>query len=416
MDRARIQSSITAWQRFYREARDSVITRASDAAIPKTGMALALLGLRRSGKTHHAINLSKQFKPEEVFFYNFEDPLFLEDNSTRQLTELLSVAEEYGEPRLLILDEIQNITGWERWVRSSIDQKRYQIIVTGSSAKLLDSSLATSLTGRCLAYTIWPLSLSEFQKFTAGEIINSKTALTRILKYGALPEVALQPDPKLKEKILDQYLTDILFKDVVSRASIRNTRVLRQIATYYFTNTSSLHSHSAISKAFRVTTDMVANITEALKESNLIFEVDRYHKSLKVQSRDSRKIYVIDPGLRNIGARSASEDLGKLLENLVFLELKRQGKAVNYFKEEFETDFVITTHYKPEALIQVCATGLSDEKTRLREIRALEESMGALSLKRSTIVTLDREEKIQCRNGKLIEVVQAHKWLDQIVS
>lgn len=414
MDRTLLKQSLDEWHEWYLRALHSLTDRdALPIARPTQDLALALTGIRRCGKTHLAFQLSKNTPPDAVLYYNFEDPLFYSHNHVKHLDVLLSVAQEYRETRieLLILDEIHVVEGWERWLRKLIDQKRFRIIVTGSSAKLLSAELATSLTGRAIEYAVWPFSFSEylsFKKLEPGTRDELRFHFREFLFWGGFPEVA-KMEALQKKVLLQQYLGDILLKDVISRHEIRNKRALDQVVLYYLTNPSSLHSYSALAKAFGFDAVTAGQYTSMLQDAFFVFEVHRYHHNLKVQSRDAKKVYIGDAGLRVIGARSASPDYGKLLENAVFLELRRRKKDIYYFYEKAEVDFLTVEAYKPLELIQVCASDLSEGKTYIRETEALQEAMRATGLHEAVIITFDREEKIACPEGE-IEMIPAVRW------
>ncbi|MCA9749562.1 MAG: ATP-binding protein [Romboutsia sp.] len=399
------------------KSRNSLFDR--ELIVPHTTLdfAVALTGVRRCGKTHIAFQMSKDIPISQVLYYNFEDPLFYSNNKIENLDLLLSVAQEFRSEKisLLILDEIHVVDGWERWLRKLIDQKRFRIIVTGSSAKLLSSELATSLTGRAIEHRVWPLSLKEVIKFKGIKSESSSELnflLRETLEWGSLPEVVkLSVDHK--KKLLQQYLNDILLKDVISRNQIRNKRALDQIITYYLTNISSLHSYNSISKAFAFDTVTALEYTRMLTEAFLVFEVFRYHNNLKVQARDPKKIYIVDQGFRKVGARSINDDTGKLLENFIYIELLRREKEVCYYKDKQEVDFVIVDNYKPIDVIQVCSSNLSEKKTWDREIKATLEALEYFKLKSGLILSYDREETLKIEN-KIINIRPAYKWLCDI--
>ncbi|NMC61555.1 MAG: ATP-binding protein [SAR324 cluster bacterium] len=206
------------------------------------------------------------------------------------------------------------------------------------------------------------------------------------------------------------HLTDIVLKDIISCHQIRNKRVLDLLIAHYFSNLSSLHSYNARKNAFGLSIDIVTDYTCALSEAFIRFEIPWYHPNLKVQSRDPKTAYVIDSGLRRAASRSAQHDSGKILENLVFLELKRKEAEVFYFKEKQEVDFVVTEDGKSVGAIQICASNLKDSVTKKCEIRALFECMENLILKSSIIISLDREENIKIDSNRTIKVIPAHQW------
>jgi uncharacterized protein len=235
--------------------------------------------------------------------------------------------------------------------------------------------------------------------------------LRAFLAWGGFPEVVLEQNEIIKRKILTQYVTDVALRDVISRHRIRNPRSLDQIIMYYSTNVSSLHSYNAIKNTFGISVDTVSDHTQALADAFVFFEVTRYHHNLKVQSRDPKKVYCIDTGLRRVASSSRQEDYGKLLENVVFIELLRREKKVSYFKERQEVDFVITEDYQPVEAIQVSASDLDSPETYKREVQALQECMEALKISKGMLLTLTRKEKIGLENGGTIDCIPAGVWL-----
>lgn len=414
MDVYQLIQSLEQWDGLFRRKRETLLERAHPILSP-AGLAAALVGIRRCGKTSLAMVMSREVAPERVLYYNFEDPLFIDEKGPQHLNTLLDAGHQFrkGPIELLILDEIHNVPGWERWVRTIVDQGRFRCIITGSSAKLLSSEIGSSLTGRCLQHTVWPLSYREFIDFSSSKPDDRRSHLSvfsRYLEWGGMPEVIQRIDAGISENLLDQYISDILLKDVVQRHEIRNTRLLRQLATFYFTNISSLHSYSSLAKAFSAGTDTVMLYTQAMQEAFLLFEVERYHPNLKSQARDPRKLYAIDLGLRRAIARSPQVDSGKALENVVYLELRRRGLEVMYYKGNQEVDFLVLDRYQPIEAIQVCASLSGAPDTRRREVQALTECMKALNLSRGTIIALNEDETIKVE-GLTISVVSAWRWL-----
>lgn len=375
--------------------------------------AIALIGVRRCGKTSQALLLSQQLSGTRYLYLNFEDPRFIEYNHYSVFDILIEnyIEMQKNYPLVIVFDELQNIIGWERWVRKFVDGKKAKLIITGSSAKLLSGELATAVAGRVLEYRIWPLSFKEFKKFkNFGEPQDSLSLLPEYLEYGGFPEVALTSSPSLKSKVLKQYFTDILFKDVMNRKGIRDRHTLDQIIYHYFTNISSHHSYNALKKAYQLGGNTPQNYTNYLQDAFLIFEIERYHKNLKVQARDTKKIYAIDTGLRNVNSKSLTEDFGKLLENAVFLSLIRKEMKIYYFKETLETDFIVIDNHKPIQAIQVTASDLEEEKLYEREVNGLIECLKYTNLSQGTIITLKRKELLRVK-GFRIEMIPAKEWL-----
>ena len=380
-----------------------------------TPFGTALVGVRRCGKTYSAIELSLQYPAEEVLYFNFEDPVAYQSKDPSFLSDLMRAATQvYTQNiKLLILDEIQNIPGWERWVRTILEQRTHEIVITGSSASLLSGEISTSLTGRALQIERWPLSFKEFLLFSEmhPQTEQEEThAMNAYLQCGGFPEVILQREESVRKLILKQYFSDLIYRDVLGRHEVRNRRALDQIVLYYFSNPSSLHSYSALKNAFGISIDLASAYTKALSDAFLVFEVMRYHPNLKVQSRDPKKIYVIDSGMQRVVSHSLSPDIGKLLENLVYLELRRRLKQVFYFKEKQEVDFITVEGLKPREAIQVCSGDLRNGATRNREISALLECVSNLNLPTATIVSWDHTERIEVE-GRVISIVPAHRWM-----
>lgn len=413
MSRSDIKKVIDAWSEWLGDCHIHQIRRQLELNL-SGHLARTFIGVRRCGKSYAAASLLEKDSKKSLYI-NFEDPFFIQKNSVDVLDEIISVFTEYHQktPEVLLFDEIHNINGWERWVRKMVDLKKFKIMVTGSSAKMLSSELATALTGRSLAKTIWPLSFGEFllfQKITCRNEDEYVGALRRFLQWGGFPEIALTNEENQKTALLRQYLTDILYKDIIKRYEIRTSRNLEQLVRYYLTNTSSLHSYNSIRKAFGLNVETVKEYTSHLQEAFLIFEVNRFHPNLKVQARDAKKVYCVDTGLRNANASTQNEDFGKLAENAAYIHLRRQGQDVTYFKENGEVDFLVTEFGKPKQAIQVCYDDLENAETGGREIESLIEGLAATHLAEGQILTRTREEKIR-KGGKVIELTPLYKWL-----
>jgi predicted AAA+ superfamily ATPase len=410
MDSPALNQSIVDWREYYRESLARSFSRTTNIIAPSKDVALGLVGIRRSGKTTLAIQISKDVGEGKVFYYNFEDPLFTSNSRTSDLDLLLTTAEENSLEaiELLILDEIHTVPLWEKWLRKIIDLRRYRVIVTGSSAKLMRSELATSLTGRVVVKEVWPLSLSEYVRVRKNS--KSKATTARIYKeyltYGGFPAVALENNAEQKKEFLRSYFTDILLKDVVSRNKVRNVVSLQNLATYMLTNLSSTHSSVSIEKALGLDKEAALSYLGYLSDSFLINACTLYSNNLKVQVRAAAKYYLSDLGLRLVGARSGSDDHGKLLENLVYLELRRKNSDIYFFKQQKEVDFLVCDEYQPEAAYQVSYT-ISDTDTRERDISALIELNKVYSVKKLFIVTWNETEVIKIGRLK-IGVIPVH--------
>lgn len=413
--RGELKKALQDWLQWLNKNSHLIILRSSLLSQQKD-LCLALTGVRRSGKSSMTVQLALG-RLDETFFFNFEDPIFFPGASVEVLDQLLSLyEEEMGKmPKLVILDEIQNVQGWERWVRKAIDLGHYQIVVTGSSSHLLSSEIATAISGRVIEQTIWPLSFSEYLTFLSKTPSTKGTwvrALEDYLRWGGFPKVILTPDENDRIILLKQYLSDIVLRDVVARHSIKNQQALHQIVSFYLTGLSCLHSYNSLRKAFEISIELASTLTGYLTQAFLVFEMSRYHANLKVQARDPKKIYVIDTGLRTVSLQSDREDWGRLAENTVYLELRRRNKQIFYYKQTQEVDFVITELGRPVDAIQVCYSDLEDQETRNREINALLECLNALKLPSGKILTLSLED-VLLKEGKAIHLIPLYKWLSK---
>lgn len=413
--RGDLKKALQDWLDWFNRFLDEIIPR---SGIPtfQPGLCLALIGVRRSGKTSLAIQMAKHLnKAKTTFYFNFEDPVFFPGADVSVIDILISLyQEERGHsPELVILDEVHLIAGWELWVRKAVDTGRYQVIVTGSSSQLLSSEIATAITGRVIENTVWPLSFAEYLTFRQIKPDSEGIYLRELdsyLRWGGFPKVCLTPNESDRIVLLKQYLGDIVLRDVLARHQIKNPHSLHQLVTWYLTGVSCLHSYTSIRKAFGISIELASSLTNYLSEAFLAFEMGRYHPNLKVQARDPKKVYIIDTGLRTVSLQSKREDWGYLAENSVYLELRRRKKEVYYFKGTQETDFVITELGRPVDVIQVAYCDLETPKTKEREILSLLECLDHLNLKHGKILTLTLEDQ-QMIKGRRIEFIPLYRWL-----
>lgn len=409
-----LRNVLDDWQEWARKQLVEDKLRTNEFRLPPK-QALALIGVRRSGKTHLALATAEKAVGHRYLYLNFEDPYFLRHSDFSILDEAVALFTEHRGfyPEIVVLDEIQEIRGWEKWVRKHVELGKTKLILTGSSAKMLSKELATSIAGRVIVKTVWPLSFEEFLVFRDAKVKRREEYLALLKEYiewGAFPEVALTNDEDLKSDILHQYFSDIVLKDIISRNPIRNKKHLDQVINHYFINLSSLHSYSALKKAYQLGGDVPSQYTSALSDAFLVFEVGRFHKNLKVQARDPKKIYVIDTGMRNLNCRADNEDVGKKLENIVYIHLRRMGFETLYFKGTRECDFVVLDRKKAVAAVQVTASNLEEPSLYDREVGGLLECLRSLRLPEGILITRDREQVIT-EDGHKIRMIPAYRWL-----
>jgi len=364
--------------------------------------ALILSGIRRCGKStllHQLIENMKGF-----YYFNFEDPRAIEFELAdfQKLNDIFK--EEYGEQDHYFFDEIQNIENWELFARQMLDKKKH-LIITGSNASLLSKELGTKLTGRHLRYELFPFSYKEFLTITS-----EKPSIESFQKYftkGGFPEyVKLE-----RATILQELLNDIITRDIVVRHKLRSTKTIKEMALYLITNVGKEFSYNNLKKIFELgSVNTAIAFISYFEDSYLLFIVPKFDYSIKKQIINPKKIYSIDNGLSNITSASFSEDKGKMLENLAFINLRKKHKEIFYFKEKNECDFVIKEGTKITKAIQVCFELNEDNKKR--ELNGLSEATEKFNLNEGTILTYNQEDEITIQNKKII-VMPLWKWLLQ---
>ncbi|MBS3149704.1 ATP-binding protein [Candidatus Woesearchaeota archaeon] len=368
----------------------------------KIPFALVLSGIRRCGKSTLLKQIMKKVKG--FYYFNFEDPrvVNVEVEDFQKLDEIFR--EEYGNKDYYFFDEIQNIQKWELFVRTLLDKKKY-VIITGSNASLLSKELGTRLTGRHLRYELFPFSYNEFLL-----MVNKKPNINSFEKYfadGGFPEYL-----KLKKAaILQELFNDILIRDIAVRHKLRSLKSLREMALYLLTNVGKEFSYNNLKKMFNLgSTNSAIAFVSYLEDSYLLFTVPKFDYSLKKQLVNQKKIYSIDNGLTNINSSSFSQDKGKMLENMVFINLRKMYTDIFYFQEKGECDFVVKEGTKISRAIQVCYDLNEDNKER--EINGLLEALEMFDLKEGTILTYNQEDKLKSKNRN-IKVLPIWRWLSQ---
>lgn len=379
-----------------------------------------IVGPRRSGKsTILKLLINKLNLENNYLFINFEDPYFVTHNQTEIIEELISTYEEYFDKKLeyLFFDEIQNILNWEKAVRKLREINKYKIFITGSSSKLLSKELSSSLTGRHLSYYVMPLSFIEFLTFKQISIKSKKDLVLKeknILKHfdnflliGGFPEIVKTENITL----LKQYYFDIVQKDIIMRYDVRQKDILEKMGIYLISNTAKIISIESLKITFNLSYEAVFSYLEYFKEAFLNFELLQFSYSLKNQFKTLKKNFAVDTGLANAVSFKFSEDKGRILEQSVFLELKRRGSEIYYYKtsNNKEVDFLIKQKNKKQILIQVC-WDLNDEKTKKREIDSLNKAMEELNIDEGLILTHNFESKILVTK-KTINILPTYKWM-----
>ena len=393
----------------------------------KTDEITVIKGIRRCGKSTLLINhikelISNGVNKKEILCINFEDPRLINDLHVGLLDEILEVYNEYinnNTKPYIFLDEIQNIPAFEKWVRTKYELKKVKkIYITGSSSKLLSKEFGTALSGRYLDIEVFTLSFKEYllfksQKFpTKTEFITKKVEYKKLfnqyLEEGGFPKVILSEKSLQKKEIFIYYET-IILKDIVARYNLKNFENIKKVAFYLISNIGKPISINNIKTSLNISYDLVEKYYEYLKDTYLIFDLSKYDSSLKKQFSSQNKVYTGDLSFNyNLGFKF-SEDLGRILENLVFIELKRSELEIYYHKDKKECDFLIKQGHKIVQAIQVTRT-LNNEETKKREIEGLIDAMKSYKLKTGLILTEDEENEF-IENEYKIKVMPIWKWL-----
>ncbi len=380
-----------------------------------------LIGVRRSGKTtvmYQVIRWLLQDVPSKnIVFLNFDDA----DIAAASFSDIeKTLAMIYPGMRYLFLDEVQQKKGWEQWVRTLYDTRAFaQIVVSGSSASLLSQDIGRVLTGRHLTFSIFPFSFREFllfrgwKEFAPGSLRYHTRRLLHeqreYLKGGGFPEAVGRTNEEQKI-ILTNIYTDILSRDISARFGAAY-ETAKTVSYHLLSNNTHEFSYRSVAKATGLSVETTEKYIAFLKESFLLLTMNFFSYKTKVQFRQNKKAYSIDTGLRNAVSWKVSEDWGKLAENVVFLELKRRGKDVLYWKDKKgkEVDFVVREGLRVSELIQVC-WDVSREDTKKREVTGLQAAAETLGMKQATVVTEDHSA--QEKKGSLtIRYLPLWQWL-----
>lgn len=360
---------------------------------------VVITGLRRVGKSTLLQQLRKE-SSESDFFINFDDDRLLHFELEDFQTLLESFIELYGVQKTFYFDEIQNIPGWERFIRRLHDQGN-KIYITGSNATLFSQELGTRLTGRYFQLELYPYSFSETLRHQLPQLELSEVMTTeeRGLAAGVFAgyysKGGIPPYIHSKEKeVFHALYESVLYRDIIARYKLTNDRPIKELVYYFTSHVGKEFSYSGLAKQMGIgSATTVSDYCHYLSMSYLCFTVPRFSHSLAKQQLSNKKCYFIDHAMaRMIGFRS-TEDRGRLLENLVYIELRRRGGEIYFHKEKNECDFLVRKNGQVTDAVQVCWE-LHDHNTRERELQGLQEAMLAHGLTSGTILTNSQEETL----------------------
>lgn len=394
---------------FHARIVEPVTPRETEIPV-NSGKIITLTGPRRSGKSFYFFHLihhlmeKKQVDREDILYLNFEDERL--DLKASGLDSILQAYQELYPDRpwkdcYFFFDEIQNIEGWEKFVRRCNDTLTKNIFITGSNANLLSREIATALRGRTLTFEILPLSFREFLAFKKVDINKEDSAnrakrnrlFGKYLTQGGYPEIALM-DENLKVRTLQEYFDVMTYRDLVERYDLTNLTVIKYFLKRIASTTASFLSMNKLynelrSQGYKLDKNFLYEVNEAAKAAYLSLPISKFDYSELKRSGSDKKTYFIDNGLLNALTVKFSNDHGKLLENLCYLELRRQGKEIFYFKEGKECDFVLYHEGKKPVALQVTYS-LSDKNTLNREIGSLVHCCKKLGANAGYILSIDK--------------------------
>ncbi len=367
-------------------------------------------GPRRVGKSTFALLM---LRGKNFAYLNFDDQSLLSQWDEELVMRMLD--DVYPSHDFLMLDEVQNLPEWDLWV-SKLYRRGKNLIITGSNANMLSSEMATVLTGRYLPIEMLPFSLEEMLAWHHIDLHNIKkeeetetTALVDdYLRNGGYPETISARN--ITQNYLSTLFDSMLLKDITKRHKVRKTTELYNLASFLLANFCNPVSASGLTTELNLSSvSTTQKFCQYLNEPFLFFFLPRFNNKLKLMQKADKKVYVVDNGFVNSSAFNLSENLGRLLENQVFVELLRRGykpgQTMFYYRSanDKETDFVLRDGPKVKQLIQVCYS-LDSEKTRKREANSLVECAKELRCENLVIVTKNEEGTIE-KDGHAIQIV-----------
>lgn len=435
MEKEEILEVLNEWNCWSKPFKDSFLRKEYEDEVLRKSNSHEILfvkGVRRSGKSTILLNhikmlLKNGVSKEEILFVNLEDPRFASALSLNLLEEIKKAYRYYINPDkkpYIFLDEIQNIDNFEKWLLKEYELQSSYLYAAGSNSKLLSREIGTALSGRYLDVLVSPLSFKEFLSFknmtvkTPYELLSQYQAIERYfeeyIEFGGFPKVVLTDDVELKSSELKNYFDSILLRDIVARYKLDNFLALEQMAIFLLSSTSNQISITKIKNHLGVSFDLANRYFEYLQNTFVIDALPLFDWSCKKQISNPKKIYSIDTGLSQRVSFAVGKKLGDMLENIVFLELKREQDEIYYFKtaQNYEVDFLVKDRECITHLVQV-SYSIKDEKTYKRELRALVKAKEELHVSNQIdliVLTLDSSQDVVFE-GIEIKIINIFEWL-----
>lgn len=370
--------------------------------LEKLSEAVVLSGVRRSGKSTillqflELLHKKNGVSPDNTLYVNFEDPQLGESLAGNDLFAIFDAYRSKLKPKgkiYLCLDEVQNVSGWERFVRVLIDQKQeVKVFVTGSTSTLLESKASTSLTGRAVGVPVHPLDFEEFLQFKKAKKSRADQYIDEYLYFGGFPRVVLTEPESIKRDLLISYYETILERDVILRNNIKNKREIKQLARFVLSNDGSLVSSYALEKTMKISNENINRYLSFFEEAFIVSRVPFFSYSVKQQIYRPDKFFCVDTGLVNIAGFAFSQNKGRLLENMVYHRLQTGLEQIFYWKNGTELDFVRFSGRKVCDLINVTQT-VDDPGVLDRELMSLEKGRKEFPEAKMMLLTLYNQSK-----------------------
>lgn len=355
-----------------------------------------ITGIRRCGKSILLKQLINNY--QSIAYVNFEDPRLF----GFEVADFSKLDEIMGNPDAYFFDEIQNINSWELFVRNLHDRGK-KVFIAGSNASLLSAELGTRLTGRHLRKELFPFSYTEYLDFTKTE--NTLENFSKYFSLGGFPEYITLQNPE----VVHNLLKDIVFRDIAIRHSIRNTQVLMDLTLYLLSNVGKEVSYNNLKNTLGFgSTNSVTDYVSWLEDAYLLQILHKFSWSAKKTLINPKKIYGIDNGLVAANTLSFTSDQGRMLENMIFIHLKKNYEKVFYFKEKKECDFVVFNNQKCTFALQVCYEVTIDNQKR--EVEGLVEALDFFDLPKGFIITYNQKDTLFFKS-KTIELLPAFQFL-----
>lgn len=432
---------------FHERKLPELIPRELKIRITKDAV-VSIIGSRRAGKTYYFYQLMSDININEkdktrILYLDFEYPE-LAGITFKEIKEIVNLHRELfgNEPEYLFFDEIQNVENWEKPIRSLYELKRFYIFITGSSSRLLSKEIATALRGRTISYTLFPFSFREYlnaegfelekirgkgnekkkEKYrSSSEESMIKHFMREYIRYGGLPQVILNKDEGFRKRFFNEYLDLVVYRDIIERYGVKNLHMVKVMMKFLlsgFAKEFSIHRfyNTLKSQNIKVSKKTLYNYFAYFQDALFVYPIYKFSYSLKGVQLSIPKVYITDTGLLT-NTMGFSENLGRLMENMIAIELLRMRSCfapsteIYYYKspEGKEVDFVLKEGLKLKELIQVCCD-IEDVDTRERELKSLIKASKELKSEDLLVITWDYEAEEEFK-GKRIRFIPLWKWL-----